>query len=85
MIAHLVAYLDMKQSADLSNRPTHGLGYRFWRWCNRRRGAEDMRMLPDYLLRDIGISRDEIEAAARGAYIRPYRKDLDECAPQRSF
>lgn len=41
---------------------------RFIRWRKRRNDMEVMLRLPDYLLKDIGISRAEIENAARGRF-----------------
>ena len=36
------------------------------RWRRRRQGMEALHGMPDYLLKDIGISRAEIDQAARG-------------------
>lgn len=34
---------------------------RFLRWRQRRQGFESLRHMPDYLLRDIGISRFQVD------------------------
>ncbi|WP_371816286.1 DUF1127 domain-containing protein [Neorhizobium sp. AL 9.2.2] len=34
---------------------------RFIRWRHRRQGSESLRHMPDYLLRDIGISRFQVD------------------------
>lgn len=41
---------------------------RFIRWRQRRKSAEWLRSMPDYLLKDIGISRGEIEQATRSRH-----------------
>jgi uncharacterized protein YjiS (DUF1127 family) len=41
------------------------------RWQNRRRRRRDLAVLagqPDYLLKDIGLARHEIEHAVRGQF-----------------
>ncbi|MCL6708993.1 DUF1127 domain-containing protein [Pseudomonas sp. R2.Fl] len=72
MIAHLVAYLDTNQHLT-TRQSRQGLFHRLWRWHSRRRAAEKLRELPDYLLKDIGISRGEIDAISRGEIIRHRR------------
>jgi uncharacterized protein YjiS (DUF1127 family) len=37
-----------------------------YRWHRQRAALQDLRELPDYLLKDIGICRCELECAVRG-------------------
>jgi uncharacterized protein YjiS (DUF1127 family) len=69
---------------DLITRPLTGTGVKgtgvkgrnrslLWlllREYRHRKAAETLRCLPDYLLKDIGIYRCEIDAVVRGEYPR---------------
>lgn len=44
-----------------------GLGGRYSKWQARRKAADELMALPDYLLTDIGISRFQIDAAVWGS------------------
>ena len=43
---------------------------RWMRWQRRRRDQASLLRQPDYLLRDIGIERRDIERAIRGEWMR---------------
>ena len=70
-----------KGPQQLLKRPAHGPSDKkrnggllswFHCWRRRRKAVETMRNMPDYLLKDIGISRCQIDKASRGGH----REDL---------
>lgn len=58
----------LNRSARRSKRNKRGGNFlsRFIRWHQRRRDVELLHGMPDYLLKDIGIFRCEIEQVTRG-------------------
>ncbi len=61
-------FVEMQAKQEIRS-PFHyarALARRLLRWHNRRKGIADLTALPDYMLKDIGISRSEIEAFASG-------------------
>lgn len=58
----------LKRSARRSNDNERGGDFlnRFIRWRQRQKDIDLLREMPDYLLKDIGISRGEIEQVTRG-------------------
>ena len=55
------------QNGSLSQRSRVLFG-RFMNWRRRRRDQAALLRQPDYLLRDIGIERHEIESAVQGRH-----------------
>ncbi len=49
----------------ISGNPVRRLAARLMAWEKRTNDARHMRELPDYLLRDIGLARAEIDGAIR--------------------
>lgn len=62
----------IKYAENLRNRYRRRVLAVWWRWLMRtlrhRRGAAQLRALDDRALHDIGLSRGNIDAAARGLY-----------------
>jgi uncharacterized protein YjiS (DUF1127 family) len=52
------------------------------RWRRLRRDAGRLMALDDRLLRDIGLSRGEVERAVRGGRARPARPDAGPAKPE---
>ncbi|MDH4441004.1 MAG: DUF1127 domain-containing protein [Rhizobium sp.] len=65
MIDSLRHLLNRPAYRPSDNKPGGDVLDRFIRWRQRRQAAEWLRSMPDYLLKDIGISRGEIGHAAR--------------------
>lgn len=66
MIDRLRNFIDRSVWRPNENERVGGVLTRFIRWRQRRKGIAILHTMPDYLLKDIGISRGEIEQVARG-------------------
>lgn len=62
MIENLRHWIGLSEGRACARAP--GLLTRFVRWRKRRKALELMSSLPDYLLKDIGLSRGELEKAS---------------------
>lgn len=62
----LSRYARQEKLAEFILQAFDGLFTFFKGWANRKRVTRDLSSMPDYLLRDIGIRRDEIPAIVAG-------------------
>jgi len=71
MTTHLIgSFAGSTRTQGRASRLVAELAAAWRRWSRRRRAAETLYSLPDYYLKDLGISRSEIEGAVRGDFNR---------------
>jgi uncharacterized protein YjiS (DUF1127 family) len=55
-------------------KPMENLYRRFRRWQERRKGIETLRNMPDFLLKDIGLTRSHLDYPITVARSNPHER-----------
>lgn len=63
MFDSLRHFLNGQVDRPVQSQSREGFLIQFFRWRQRRKGIKLLHDMPDYLLKDIGVSRGEIETA----------------------
>lgn len=71
MIGNLRQLLVRPALRSHQTKPAESFYRRFRRWQERRKGIETLRNMPDFLLRDIGLTRSHLDYPIMVAESKP--------------